>query len=164
MKRKWIIAAVLCLLVLAAAGTVIVIRNQMHRNDPPDPGTPVPDPHNGVFACEHGTMTFNGDGKSIELSLSADFARVTGLPEGVSSGTYAFLSGDLPPHGSVETRYDVAHELKITAGGSAVVLQIGMASADGKNYTVGWNTVTEESIPIVLNVDGRNVTADFKKQ
>ena len=164
MRRRRIIAAVLCLMILAAAGAVIVIRNSLHRNEPPDPGTPEPDPHDGVFACDHGTMTFNGDGKSIELSLSADFARVTGLPEGVSSGTYAFLSGDLPPHGSVETRYDVAHELKITAGGTTVVLQIGVASADGKNYTVGWFTVTESSIPVVVEVEGKYVTEDFKKQ
>jgi hypothetical protein len=164
MRRKVIAAIIFCLLVLIGAAAFIVIRNSVHRNDPPDPGTPVPDPHDGVFECVHGTMTFNGDGKSIELSLSADLAEVTGLPEGVSSGTYRFLSGDLPPHGSVETRYDVAHELEITAGGKTVVLQIGVASADGKTYTVGWNTVTEKSIPIVVEVDGKHVTEDFIKQ
>lgn len=164
MRLRRIIAALLCLIALAAAGLIIYLRMGYHRNDPPDPGTPEPDPHKGTFSCEYGSMTFSGDGKSIEITVSADLAGLTGLPEGDSKGTYTFLSGDLPPHGSVDVRYDVAHELEINAGGTAVVLQLGIASADGKNYSIGWYTVKEDSIPVVLQVNGKYITADFKKQ
>ena len=68
------------------------------------------------------------------------------------------------PHGSVDVRYDVAHELEINAGNVSVVLNIGIASQDGKTYTVGYYTVTDSSIPIVLEKNGKNITADFKKQ
>ena len=164
MTRRRIIIIVLCLLALIAAGLIIVMTNSKHSNGPPDPGTPVPDPHKGTFSCSYGTMIFNGDGKSVEINVSPELAQLTGLPEGNSNGTYDFLSGDLPPHGSVECRYDVAHELRITVGSNSVVLNIGVASADGKTYTVGWYTVTDSSIPIVLEENGKNVTADFKKQ
>ena len=149
---------------IIAAGLIIMLRNGVHRNDPPDPGTPAPDPHKGTFSCEYGTMTFNGDGKSISISVTPELAELTGLPEGDSSGTYAFLSGNLPPHGSVDVRYDVAHELEINAGNVSVVLNIGIASQDGKTYTVVYYTVTDSSIPIVLEKNGKNITADFKKQ
>lgn len=164
MTRRRIFAAVFCLMAIIAAGLIIMLRNSVHRNDPPDPGTPAPDPHKGTFSCEYGTMTFNGDGKSISISVTPELAELTGLPEGDSSGTYVFLSGDLPPHGSVDVRYDVAHELEINAGNVSVVLNIGIASQDGKTYTVGYYTVTDSSIPIVLEKNGKNVTADFKKQ
>lgn len=164
MTRRRIFAAVLFLIVIIAAGLIIMLRNSWHSNGPPDPGTPVPDPHKGTFSCGYGSMTFNGDGKSISISVTPELAELTGLPEGESSGTYVFLSGDLPPHGSVDVRYDVAHELEINVGNVSVVLNIGVASQDGKTYTVGYYTVTDSSIPIVLKENGKNVTADFKKQ
>ncbi len=79
-------------------------------NLPPDPGTPVPQPHEGVFVCGNDTLFFNGDGKTVSWHLAEDGSNV---PDGVKelgtkgSGTYAFLFS----HGKV--RYDVAEDLLI---------------------------------------------------
>ena len=119
-------------------------------NYPYEPDTPVPDPHTGTFVSDHGTMTFNGDGKTVVIDIDGELAGLAGLPEGINEGTYVFLSGDLPPHGSMEIRYDVAHELQIEAGGTSVVIDLGIAAADGKSGQSGVGTVTEERIPLMF--------------
>ena len=91
------------------------------------------------------------------------FAELTGLPQGKTEGNYVFLSGNLPPHGSVDVRYDVAHELKLTLNGTSIVVELGIASSDGKTATVGVGMVTEKRIPVLLRIDGKNVTAMFEK-
>lgn len=125
------------------------------ENRPYEPDTPVPAPHDGVFRSEHGWMRFNGDGGSIAIGVDAELAALTGLPEGERKGTYEFLSGELPPHGSMPVRYDVAHELRIAAGGKSAVVQLGLVSEDGKSCQSGTGTVTETRIPVVADADGR---------
>ena len=68
--------------------------------------------HDGVFVSDHGTMTFNGDGKTVKVDIDDELAQLMGLSTGSFEGTYVFLSGYLPPVGSVDVRYDVAHELE----------------------------------------------------
>ena len=70
-------------------------------NIPYEPDTPAPAPHEGAFTSEHGSLRFNGDGESITIQFDGELAALTGLPEGEHTGTYVFLSGDLPPHGSI---------------------------------------------------------------
>ena len=70
-------------------------------NYPYEPDTPAPDPLNGVFVSEGGSMRFNGDGSTVVLDLEEDFAARTGLPAGYSEGTYDFIQA-LPPHPSEE--------------------------------------------------------------
>ena len=149
---------------ITAICALVIIRSLTRReNLPPDPGTPAPDPHSGSFVCDIGTLTFSGDGESIEISVSEELAALSGLPQGEHKGTYDFLSGGLPPFGSVPVRYDVAHELKITIDGSSVILNIGTSSADGSTYTVAWNTVTDDCIPVVCKKDGKYINIIFKK-
>ena len=62
---------------------------------------------------------------------------------------------ELPPHGSLPVRYDVAHELRISAGRQSAVVQLGLVSGDGTRYQSGTGTVTETSIPLVSIMDGR---------
>ncbi len=133
-------------------------------NIPYEPDTPAPDPHIGIFDSEYGTMMFNGDGESIVIDFNKELADMTGLPAGETEGKYVFLSGDLPPHGSVDVRYDVAHELEITINGKAVVLELGIASEDGKSAQSGVDTVTENRIPVLLNKDGKMMTVSFEKK
>jgi hypothetical protein len=98
-------------------------------------------------------MTFNGDGSTILLDLTPEFARRAGLPEGHSEGTYAFTQ-DLPPYGHVSVRYDTAHTLVITLGEGEerqeTVLDIGYASEDGASATVYIGAVTDQRIPILF--------------
>lgn len=79
------------------------------RNQPPDPGTPEPPAHDGVFISEYGTMTFHGDGESITFDFVPEMAEITGLPEGEQNGTYVFLF----QHG--QWRYDKAERFRISA-------------------------------------------------
>ena len=126
-------------------------------NPPYEPDTSPPPPLKGSFASAGGTMTFNGDEHSVVLDLTPDFAARTGLPEGHSEGTYAFIQ-DLPPHGHVPVRYDTAHNLDITVGEGEkrifVSLDIGITAEDGSAASVFIGAVTEESIPILLTDDG----------
>ena len=94
-----VLAISLLLLVCACGG----------RDQPPDPGTPEPPAHDGVFTSEYGTMTFHGDGESITFDFTPELQEATGLPGGEQSGTYVFLFR----HG--QWRYDKAERFRISA-------------------------------------------------
>ena len=106
-------------------------------NYPYEPDTPTPAAHDGTFVSDHGSMVFNGDGESIVIDFDKELSELTGLPEGSQKGKYAFLSGNLPPHGSMPVRYDIAHELEITVAGQSAVVDMGIAAEDGKSGQVG---------------------------
>ena len=129
------------------------LTGEKQENIPYEPETPAPDPHDGVFVSGHGTMTFFGDGERIVTDFDDELAKLTGLPAGEQEGTYAFLSGNLPPHGSIQVRYDTAHEMRITVGEQSVVIDMGIAAEDGKNGQVGVDVVTPERIPMLFDTD-----------
>ena len=122
-------------------------------NIPYEPDTPEPAPHDGLFVSEHGTMTFSGDGESVVIDFDEELAELVGLPAGEQEGTYVFLSGDLPPHGSMPSRYDVAHELQITVGEQSAVIDVGLAAEDGKTAASGTGIVTPARIPMLFHND-----------
>ena len=73
-KKKYLIIPLMCILLFCTA---------CGANDmPPDSSLPEPDPHDGVFISEYGTMTFNGDGESITFDFTPELAEATGLPGG----------------------------------------------------------------------------------
>ena len=131
-------------------------------NKPYEPDTPAPEAHKGTFVSDHGSMTFEGDGKKITIDFDDELAGLTGLPAGKNEGTYAFLSGDLPPNGSVEVRYDVAHEMKIITADKSVVIDVGI-TGDGSTFQTGTNVVTSVKIPLVFKVDGKYKNIIFEK-
>lgn len=131
-------------------------------NYPYEPDAPAPAAHVGTFISSHGTMKYNGEGESVAIDFDRELAELTGLPEGPWEGTYAFLSGDLPPHGSVPVRYDIAHEMRITVGGQSAVIDLGLASEDGRTGQVGVNMVTPERIPMLFSGDSF-FTVEFRK-
>ena len=158
----------LVLILAALVCGVLAYLNYRERtfldNYPYEPDTPAPDPHDGTFVSEHGTMVFNGDGESVTIVFDSKLSELTGLPQGETEATYVFLSGDLPPHGSIDVRYDIAHELQINAGDTSVVIDLGDAAEDGSTATVGVGTVTEERIPLLFRIDGKSVTVAFEKE
>lgn len=133
-------------------------------NMPYEPDTPAPDPHSGTFTAEDSSMTFNGDDSTVELVVGEKLAAASGLKEGNCSGTYRFLSGDLPPGGSVPVRYDAAHEFELTVDGETMVWLLGEPDADGKTFTVGIGTVSEERIPIIFRTENGYLTFVFEKK
>ncbi len=132
-------------------------------NMPYEPDTPAPDPHNGVFVSDHGTMEFNGDDKTVIADFDSELAELLGLPEGKQELTYVFLSGDLPPGGSVDVRYDVAHELRLSTEDASVVVDMALVHEDG-SVTLGINTVTPERIPMYFRTDEGPLNVIFYKQ
>ena len=159
----------LLLVLLAAFMLALLLPGCGHKpeNIPYEPDTPAPAPMNGVFVSSVGTMTFNGDDKTIILDLTDEFAQRIGLPYAQCEGTYDFTQS-LPPHGRVSVRADTAHNLDIYYNDgdqvSHVYLDIGYASEDGSTYTVYIGAVTETSIPIVLSDKGTHETFVFQRQ
>ena len=96
-------------LIVLASALLLLLSACGGRDQPPDPGTPEPPAHDGVFTSEYGTMTFNGDGESITFDFAPELQEATGLPDGEQSGTYVFLF----QHG--EWRYDKAERFRISA-------------------------------------------------
>ena len=123
------------------------------ENIPYEPDTPAPAPHDGLFVSEHGRMTFSGDGESVVIDFDEELAERIGLPAGEQEGTYVFLSGDLPPHGSMPVRYDVAHEMRIVVGERSAVIDLGLAAEDGKTASSGTGIVTPSRIPMLFRGD-----------
>ncbi len=162
MKNRMIQKAVLLLAVLALLLSCASCGWEPD-NIPYEPDTPEPAPHDGLFVSEHGTMTFSGDGESIVIDFNKELAALVGLPAGEQEGTYVFLSGDLPPHGSMPSRYDVAHELRITVGEQSSVIAIGIASEDGKTAVSGTGIVTPARIPMLFRGD-RSFSVVFRKE
>ncbi len=139
-------------------------KNENPGNYPYEPDTPAPAAHNGTFVSEHGSLRFNGDGKSITTDFDKALAGWTGLPQGEQMGTYVFLSGNLPPNGSFPVRYDIAHEMELTIGGKSVVIANGIASEDGKTGHVGINVVTQEKIPMLFSGEDGFFSVIFEKE
>jgi len=117
-------------------------------NYPYEPDTPAPPPHEGLFTSEHGTMTFPGDGESVIIDFDTELSEYLGLPEGNQEAKYSFLSGDLPPHGHIPVRYDVAHMIRIITGEGDGIrsadIDIG-EYADG-SFSTGTGHTTAERI------------------
>ena len=100
---------VFLLLAAAALAVLLLLCACGGRDQPPDPGTPEPPAHDGVFTSEYGTMTFHGDGESITFDFTPELQEATGLPGGEQNGTYVFLF----QHG--QWRYDKAERFRISA-------------------------------------------------
>lgn len=105
MKKSVISVILLCVFALLAscAGDI-----------PPGGDTPAPDPHNGRFVCEYGSITFNGDGIYAECEFTDAFAALTGLPAGKSEASYVFLFHN------EKMRWDKAEYFRLTVDGKSV--------------------------------------------
>ena len=157
---KKIIAAVILafsISTLAACGTL----GGGAPNMPYVPDTPAPDPHIGLFVSDHGTMEFNGDGKTVIYNFDKTLAELTGLPEGEHEAEYSFMSGPLPPTGSTPIRYDVAHELKITVGSDSATIDIGVVN--NGSASTGTNCTTADRITFIYHADSGYYGVDFIK-
>lgn len=99
---------------IAFAALLLTLLCACGRSDqPPNPGTPEPPAHNGVFTSEYGTMTFNGNGESVVFDFTPKLVEATGLPDGEQNGSYVFLF----QHG--QWRYDKAERFRVSASGAS---------------------------------------------
>ncbi len=113
-------AAVLFVLSAAACSSCI------YDGPPNEPDSTEPPAHNGVFVSDHGSMTFNGDGRSVVIEIDKELAELTGLPEGRNEGSYSFKA-NTPPH-TYDCRWDMANEFAVTVGDKSFVFGTGGAS------------------------------------
>lgn len=117
------------------------------RDQPPDPGTPEPPAHDGVFTSEYGTMTFHGDGESITFDFTPELQEATGLPGGEQNGTYVFLF----QHG--QWRYDKAERFRISASDASYDFINDFTVTDGNTIALQSPLNGEETI---LFIKGEN--------
>lgn len=90
---------------------------------------PAPEPPvlTGAFAGPGGTLAFNADGVTVTMTLTAEFAAATGLPEGESAGQYAYVW----PERERSRDFDRASHFSLTAGGVTVTFANDAATTDG---------------------------------
>ena len=69
----------------------------------------------------------------------------------------------LPPVESVDCRYDVAHELRLSTADTSVVVDMAIIQEDG-TVTIGIDTVTPERIPMFFEGDNDPLNVIFIKQ
>ena len=140
----------------------------LHINMPYEPDTPAPAPHEGVFTSEHGSMTFPGDGESVIIEFDKELADCLGLPEGKQKARYVFLSGEYPPHGNMQIRYDVAHMIRILTGeGSEIIsAEIDIGEYKDGTFQTGTDHTTADRITFFVDWDnsGDWEAVDFIKQ
>ena len=90
------------------------------RNDgPPDPGTPEPAPLSGEFVSEHGSFTFDGDGKTVYVDLDDELG--AHIPDGIMEYFFKWGSFGL-------CRYDVASDLMLGMEGRQYDFKVRSAS------------------------------------
>lgn len=105
-KRRYIMRRILIFALFAL--TVVLFSCGTPTNDaPPWPDTPEPDPLSGVYSGEYGTLTFNGDGRTVTVDLNGQAEAI--IPDGDYS--YVFLWN----HGG-KVRYDIASDFRIFNG------------------------------------------------
>ena len=98
---------------LIAALTLVLLLCACQSEKPPEFDTPDPPPLSGTFtAADFGTLTFNGDGKSITVDGTQKFEDFSLISAGKHEGTYVFLY-----RGGGVIRYDKAETFQITIGG-----------------------------------------------
>ncbi len=159
---RTVIACLLTVLFLPSLGCAKIAKKIkkvsnpfFHSNYPYEPDTPAPSPHDGTFVSDHGTMTFNGDGKSVVIDFDKPLAKAVGLPAGKQSAGYQFLSGDIPPHKKIPIRYDVAMYISLSASDSSSVLAVGLVGENGSKSTGTGCTTADRITFIDVELDGK---------
>lgn len=135
-------------------------------NYPYEPDTPAPDPHDGTFVSDKGTMVFNGDGETAVIDFDVDLAKRLGLPAGEQQATYTFLTGNLPPHGYLPTRYDVAMMLRLTVveGDDPISTMVEIGEyQDGEFFSGTGRTTVDRITFFVDDPDGNTEPVEFHK-
>ena len=94
------------------------------RDLPPAAGAPEPPALTGKYALEYGTMTFNGDGRSVTLDLREEFAALSGLPSGKNEGSYVFLFHN------EEWRFDRAEYFRLIIDGESYQFRNDIGETD----------------------------------
>ena len=92
---------------------------QKHNDGPPDPGTPEPAPLTGEFVSEHGSFTFDGDGKTVYVDLDDELG--AHIPDGIMEYFFKWGSFGL-------CRYDVASDLMLGMEGRQYDFKVRSAS------------------------------------
>lgn len=135
-------------------------------NYPYEPDTPAPDPHDGTFVSDKGTMVFNGDGETAVIDFDVDLAKRLGLPAGEQQATYTFLTGNLPPHGYLPTRYDVAMMLRLTVveGDDPISTMVEIGEYQDGEFFSGTDRTTADRITFFVDdPDGNTEPVEFHK-
>lgn len=112
-----------------------------HNDGPPDPGTPEPSPLAGVFVSEHGSFTFDGDGKTVLVDLDDELNAY--IPDGTMEYFFKWGSFGL-------CRYDVASDLQL--------------SMDGRQYDFKVRSASENRVSVDYRDEAAQYELDFVRE
>lgn len=112
----------LCLLIMVAGC-------QKSNDAPPDPGTPEPLPLEGVFSSDYGTLTFDGDGKTVHVSLTPEYLIILDNPPNNDDYEYVFCW-----YSFGSCRYDVATELYLyhLQSDTSITFSLGINTSENR--------------------------------
>lgn len=125
--------------------SLIMICSCGAKDLPPDTDTPWPVNHNGVFTSEYGSLTFNGDGKSVTVNFTENLSDAISFPKGELTCEYAFTF----QHGL--WRYDRADSFEVIGDGA------------GYRFMNDFQNTDEDTIALVSPMDAA-VTICFEKE
>lgn len=98
--------------------------------------------HNGKYVSEYGSLTFNGDGKSVIVDFSPELLKVTGLSNG--EGTYRFSN-----YLFKENYYDAMH-LSIKVGKNTYRFDNGFVLTSEDRIVVEWVFDNDDDVFIIF--------------
>jgi len=133
-----------CFVLLLSCFFIAISNGCRISHRPPDPGTPPPQAHEGVFVSGNDTLVFNGDGKS----LSWHFEQADSLIGNNGQGQYVFLLGHMM------YRYDVAETFRVIATENQNA---------SHSFLIYKRPVTETEIVILRDDLPGHVVEQFKK-
>lgn len=94
------------------------------KDKPPEDGAPEPAALNGTFLGEYGSLSFNGDGTTVTLDLTASGAEALALPYGETAANYVFLFHN------EQWRYDKAETFRIILAEKPVSFRNALGQTD----------------------------------
>ena len=100
MRRILIFALIALSIVLSSCGTP-------NNDAPPWPDTPEPEPLRGVYSGDCGTLTFNGDGRSVIVDFEGEPEKI------IADGEYSYV---FLWNSAGEVRYDIATDFRLYQG------------------------------------------------
>lgn len=106
---------------MAAALLLCVSSCRVYTDTPPETDAPEPEPLNGVFTGNYGTLTFNGDGKTVVVQFIGKAARK--CPGGNMEYAFTWYSRGL-------IRYDLATSLTLHADGTSYLYNVEKATPE----------------------------------
>lgn len=132
---------------MLALALICLLAGCIYDGPPRDMETSDPEPHNGIFVSEAGTLTFSGDGEMVLVEFNAEYADVCGNAPDGAEYLYSFLL-----YGGL-FRYDKAETLVLYHEDTDTTIRFYLPEF-----------ATEKSIKVIATGNDADWQAEFIRQ